>query len=140
MVFVGSQLGNDNLPSSSGQVGTMSTEELQSQIKSLIAELNWKLPKLAEVLFVAFNDDDVCDENIEIEKFYEKLKGHLKRKSTPPGLLKNYINIITNNSEYIKSNVVVPKYIPAQSISESLRSELELTSKAITRRISGNDL
>ncbi len=139
-MFVGSQLGNNNLPSSSGQIGTMSAEELQCQIKSLISELNWKLPKLAEVLFVALNDDDVCDEKSEIEKFYEKLKGHLKRSSTPPDLLKKYINIITNHSEYIESSVLVPKYIPSQGISESLRSEIEATSKAITRRLSGNDL
>ena len=138
-MFVESQLGNNNLLSSSGQIGTMIEEELQNQIKSLIAELNWKLPKLAEVLFVALNDDDVCDEENEIKIFYEKLKGHLKRKSTSQELLKNYINIITNHPAYMKSDVLVPKYISSQGISNSLRSEIEVISKTITLRAKGDD-
>ena len=77
----------------------METEELQSQIRSLISELNWKLPKLAEVLYIALNDDEVADEKIEIKVFYEKLKGQLKRKTTSAKLLNNYLNIITTHPD-----------------------------------------
>ena len=118
----------------------MNTEELQSQIKSVIAALNWKLPKLAEVLFVAMNDDDIYDEQSEVNAFYEKLRGHLKRKTTPPELLNNYLNIITNHPEYIKSDTVVTKYVKYSGISDDVRSDIEAVSKAITLRVKNDDL
>lgn len=117
----------------------MSTEDLQNQIRAIIAELNWKLPKLAEVLFTALNDDEVFDENTEIKKFYEKLKGHLKREKTPPELLRNYLNIITCHPAYIKNDVITPKYIPSDKISESLRCEMGTISKSITQMIIDED-
>jgi len=116
------------------------TEELQDQIRSLISELNWKTPKLAEVLYIALNDDEVSDEENEIKLFYEKLKGHLKRKTTPPQLLNSYLNIITSHPEYIKSSVVSARYIPSDSISETLRSGLKSISKSIAQSIDENNL
>ncbi|WP_420589076.1 hypothetical protein [Bacterioplanoides sp.] len=129
-----------NLTLEQGQTGTVETEELQDQIRSLISELNWKIPKLAEVLYVALNDDETKDEKSEIEAFYEKLKGHLKRKSTRPELLNNYLNIITNHPEYIKSSVISARYVPSNSISATLRSGLKSISKNITQNIDENDL
>lgn len=133
-------MGNKNLSLEQGQIGTVETEELQSQIRSLISELNWKLPKLAEVLYIALNDDEVSDEEIEIKVFYEKLKGHLKRKTTPAKLLNNYLNIITTHPDYMKSSVISARYIPSDSISITLRSGLKSISKNITQSIDENDL
>lgn len=118
----------------------MGTEELQEQLKSLISEMNWKLPKVAEVLYVSLNDDEVLDEEKEIKKFYEKLKGQLKRRTTSPKLLENYINLITNHPEYIKSNIISTRYVPSNTLSQSLRSNLGEISKGITKRINKNNL
>lgn len=117
----------------------MDTKELQDQIKSVSARLNWKIPKLAEILFVATNDEQ-CDEEVEVKLFYEKLKGQLKRNKTSPELLNNYLNIITNHPDYIKSDIVVPKYITTDKISQSLRDAIEITSEDITQRVVKNDL
>ncbi|MEZ0148623.1 MAG: hypothetical protein AB9Q22_00690 [Candidatus Reddybacter sp.] len=119
----------------------MKTKEIQNQIRSIASEMNWKLPKVAEVLFVALNEDDASiNEQMAINIFYEKLKGQLKRETTSSDLLNKYLNIMTNHPVYIKSNVVVPKYIFSNSISDALRSEMEITSKNITLSIRGDDL
>lgn len=133
-------MGNKNVSLKQGQIGTVETEELQSQINSLIHKLGWRTPKLAAVIYVAINDDEVSDEESEIKAFREKLKGHLKRKTTPPELLNNYLNIIRSHPEYQKSNVISARYVPSDNISETLRSELKSISKSITRRIGKNDL
>jgi len=116
----------------------METKELQNEIKSDISSINWKIPKLAEVLFVALHDEVINEEN-EQKRFYEKLKGQLKRESTPPDLLKNYLRIIREHPEYEKARAFKPHHIPSNCISKSMESELKNISESITKKIKRNE-
>jgi len=106
---------------SKGRIGTMTTEELQGEINRICSFLGWKLPKLAEILYVEINDDEVnYDDESCINKFYEKLKGQLKRRSTPSDLLENYLRIISMHPEFKKHNLVLPVFMPQGNLSKNM--------------------
>ncbi|GAA6133820.1 hypothetical protein NBRC116188_06090 [Oceaniserpentilla sp. 4NH20-0058] len=116
----------------------MNTNELQEVIKGTIDGLGWKIPKLAEVLYIHLNDEEPNEEE-SIRKFYEKLKGQLKRPTTPPEVLEQYINVIRTHPDYQKCNTVLPQYIPGHRISSNIQSGMKRISKNITKGLA-NDL
>ena len=69
------------------QMGTKQEAlEVQSQIKSLAAELGWTQNRLAQILYTELNEWD--DDN-EILKFQERLKKELQRSTTKIDRLKS---------------------------------------------------
>lgn len=113
----------------------METEELQDEIRNLISALGWKLPKLAEVLYVERHDDDVYDEDRAIKAFYEKLKGHLKRSTTSSELLKKYLEIIAQHPDSKKNDIVIPQFHQTKILSESMVLGMRSISKNIMQEI-----
>lgn len=112
-------------------MGTKSESlELQSQIKSLVAELGWSLNRLARTLYTELNE---WDDDGEIIKFQEKIKKELQRPTTKIEKLRVYLDVIVRHPEIQKLDLVFNKYIPKNSISLSLRKEMEDISKDIDK-------
>ena len=102
--------------------------EVQSQIKSLAAELGWTQNRLAQILYTELNEWD--DDN-EILKFQERLKKELQRSTTKIDRLKKYLEIVVSHPEAQKLDVVFNKYVPQNAISSSLSKEMGKVSKEI---------
>jgi hypothetical protein len=116
----------------------MTTEELQSEIKNTMSSLGWKTTHLAEVLYVAINDDDVQnDDPEEIKRFYEKLKGQLKRETTNPELLANYLKILSEHPEVQKHKLILPIYPKNNCLSDKFVAKMSQLSKEITKQAEG---
>ena len=111
----------------------METKDLQKEIKLLLEKLNWSLPKLAEVIYVEkFDDDEAQDESIAIRKFISTLKKQLSRESTSAELLKEYLLIISNHSDFSKLGLVTPYYTKSNKLSNTMESGMKNISKVIT--------
>ena len=82
------------------QINNMqTTEQLQAEILSIRKQLGWSNSRLAEVIAA----DDEANE-VDIEKFTEKLKKHLQRQTTPVELLLSYLQIIKNHPDFKRTN------------------------------------
>jgi len=111
------------------QMGTKQEAlEVQSQIKSLAAELGWTQNRLAQILYTELNEWD--DDN-EILKFQERLKKELQRSTTKIDRLKKYLEIVVSHPEAQKLDVIFNKYVPQNAISSSLSKEMGKVSKEI---------
>lgn len=111
----------------------MEAKDLQKEIKSLLDKLNWSLPKLAEVIYVEkIDDDEMQDEAAAIKKFESKLKKQLSRNTTKADLLKEYLLIISNHSDFSKLGLVTPYYTKSNKLSNTMESGMQNISKVIT--------
>lgn len=104
------------------------TIEVQSQIKSLVAELGWSQNRLARILYTEMNE---WDDEEEILKYQQRLKKELQRSTTKVKRLKEYLNIIVNHPDAKKLDVVLNRYIPQGSVSDSLSRGLREVSQEI---------
>lgn len=104
------------------------TLEIQSQIKSLAAELGWTQNRLAQILYTELNE---WDDDEEILKFQERLKKELQRSTTKVNRLKKYLEIVVSHPEAQKLDVIFNKYVPTNAISSSLSKEMVKVSKEI---------
>ncbi len=102
--------------------------EVQSQIKSLAAELGWTQNRLAQILYTELNE---WDDDDEILKFQERLKKELQRSTTKVDRLKKYLEIVVSHPEAQKLDVIFNKYVPTNAISSSLSKEMSKVSKEI---------
>jgi hypothetical protein len=119
---------------------TTETEELQNNIKELIHRLGWSIPKLAEVIYTTTHDDFEYEEN-ELKKFKDTLKHQLARKKTKPNLLKKYLDIISQDSDFKKNCLITPFYVRNINLNSSMIQRMSKSSKAITKiSKSKNDL
>ena len=112
-----------------GQMGTkQEVLEVQSQIKSLAAELGWTQVRLAQILYTELNE---WDDDDEILKFQERLKKELQRSTIKINRLKKYLEIVVSHPEAQKLDVIFNKYVPQNAISSSLSKEMGKVSKEI---------
>ncbi len=110
----------------------MGTLELQKEIENIISQFGWSRNKLARVLYMSLND---VDNEEDIRKFEERLKKHLTRKTTSVGKLQGYIKILSQQPEFLKTDLVLNRYVPDQSISLFLRAKMEKISKDIDEKL-----
>lgn len=108
----------------------MGTEEKQKQIQELRNSLGWSARKLADVLYEELycNDyEDLHDADPEaVSKFYEKLKKHLTRKTTPIKRLDEYLKIVTEHPDYtaLKLDKVPTKYVRHSCLDDEFTKRL----------------
>jgi hypothetical protein len=106
----------------------MGTNEVQKQIKEMIAGLGWTQKKLARVIYTELND---FDDEAEIIKFEERLKKDLTRSTVKIEKLECYLSIISRHPEFEKMDVVITNYKPTSFISSFLVKEMKATSKLL---------
>ena len=112
------------------------TEILRKEITSIMKRLNWKIPQLADILYVEMND---IDNEVEQKKFFEQLKGHLKRNTTPPELLDKYLRIISFHDDFVKSDLLLPTFIPHNNLGPDVLKGMKDISKEITKQVKNVD-
>lgn len=77
----------------------MGTIELQKQINLIKRQLKWTQNKLISVLYTELYETDVEE---EMRKFQERVKKELRRETTKPEKLQNYLNIISEHPDFKK--------------------------------------
>ncbi|MFG5012662.1 hypothetical protein ID106_19115 [Vibrio cholerae] len=110
----------------------MGTENLQKQIKEIIATLGWTQNQLARVIYTELND---CDVEGEILKFEEKLKKALYRSTTKPELLNRYLSIISLHPDFEKLDKVKFTYKSTGFLSDGIEKEMKMISKSLDRTL-----
>jgi len=106
-----------------------STQELQKELKNIIAQLGWSQNRLAREIYVNENEDDNVD---EITRFEGKLKKELIRPTTKPQRLNHYLDIISRHPDFDKLDIIIPRYYSSGILSE----EMEVGMRNISQMIS----
>jgi hypothetical protein len=110
----------------------MGTDELQSEIKRLIAKLKWSQKRLGREFYTAKYDDD---DYVEIRRHEEKVKKDLSRPSTNPELLMSYLEVIYLHQEFKKLDIVLPYYRKSGVLSDEMEKEMMKISKSISNLV-----
>ncbi len=117
----------------------MGTENKQAQIRDLLASLGWSIRQLADVIYEELYCDayeDLQDAEPEtVVNFYEKLKKHLSRKTTPAERLDEYLKVITEHPDYVslKLNKVPIKYVGHSCLDDDFTKLLSEYSSELDR-------
>ncbi|ADZ91980.1 hypothetical protein [Marinomonas mediterranea] len=103
-------------------MGTVSTQKLQTEIKSILGKLKWSHKKLARVVYAERNDFDNED---EIVRFEESFKKDLSRPTTKPERLSEYLMILSQQDEFQKSGMILPVYTKSGVLSETMEEGMK---------------
>lgn len=110
----------------------MGTNEVQKQIKEIIASLGWSQKKFARVIYTELND---YDDEAEIIKFEERLKKDLTRSTIKVEKLEAYLSIVRRHPEFEKIDIILPNYKPTRFISSFIVEEMKRTSKLLDKNL-----
>lgn len=113
-------------------MGTKETKYLQSEIKELIKGLDWSQKQLGEAVYFSRYDDE---DETEIQRMVEKVKKNLTRPTTKHEILEQYLCVIANHPEFIKSQRVIPCYVSLDELEPQLEQEMKIISKSVTRLV-----
>ncbi|AZQ84266.1 hypothetical protein EKO29_09680 [Colwellia sp. Arc7-635] len=105
------------------------TKELQTSIIEQIERLGWSVKRLARELYYHHNDVDDDDEVLKAE---ERLKKQLSRATTSAKKLDEILNTIPELDLFKKTNLVSPRYIASDVLSEDFRRAMKELSTSLT--------
>jgi len=94
--------------------------------------MKWSQQRLAYELLDELNENAT---EPEVVSFYESLKKALNRASTEPDLLRRYLDIISLHQDFEKANIIAPKYISTNQLSNDMESGMSQISKKIAKMI-----
>lgn len=107
-------------------------EEKQQELRDWIKKLGMTQKYFSEQYFI--EEYDSLNEE-EINAFYEKFKGHLKRSTTPIETIDIYLNYLYDMDEFQKKCYVKPTYIKNDSFSDEFNERMKNISKMITQSL-----
>lgn len=114
----------------------MGTEEIDTrqalvwQIKEAFKRLGWSERKTAYRLYDATAPN--YEDEVEAERFYQRFKKDLARKTTPLDKLHIYISIIESLPEYQEARFSFVKHVKDPILPDVIEEEM----KAISKRLS----
>ena len=82
---------------------TAETKQFQAEIIAIKKRLGWSNNVLANAIYCELNDED---DKESMQKFAETLKKQLQRSTTPVEILQNYLDIISRNDAFDRSNLI----------------------------------
>jgi len=106
-----------------------STQELQKELKDIIAQLGWSQNRLACEIYMSENEIDNDD---EITRFEGKLKKELIRTTTKPQRLNHYLDIIARHPDFEKLDIIIPRYYSSGILSEEMEAGMKKISQMIS--------
>lgn len=112
-----------------GQIGT---NELQSEIRKDLKSLGWSVRIFADVIFEEVYGDDGAE---DMSVFYEKIKKHLSRKTTPPEKLIKYVDILRRHPDYKSVLGVTPIFVNSGELNKDFLNKMSDISKNISRGV-----
>jgi|TARA_R110002050_G_scaffold280862_1_gene427998 hypothetical protein len=107
-------------------------EEKQNELKKWIKKLGMTRKYFAEQYFI--EEYDSLNEE-EINDFYEKFRGHLKRSTTPVETIEIYLNYLFEMEEFKKKYYIKPYYIEDNILSKKFVERMKKISSDITDKL-----
>lgn len=71
----------------------------------------------------------------EINRFYQKFKGHMKRKTTSIETINLYLNFLFEMDEFKNISYIKPKFYEEESFSDEFNKRMKKISKDITDKL-----
>lgn len=115
------------------------TQQLQDEIKTLIARLGWSQKTLAGELWSIMNDDDY-PQKIEVNRFAERLKKQLTRPTAAPEQLQRYLDLLQTHDQLKQLNVIVPNFVPSVGFSKEFLEGMRAISTHLDEKLDGEKL
>lgn len=115
-------------------MGTEKTQELQAIIKELCARAGWSQKRLAREIYITLQEYD-DEDDIEINRFEEKLKKALSRPTTNPEQLQRYLDVMRDMNAIKKADLIVPQYHSTNVLDPELEKAMLEVSKQLTKRL-----
>ncbi|EGR0394887.1 hypothetical protein OC506_20440 [Vibrio vulnificus] len=110
----------------------MNIREAQNEIRELISLLGWSQKRLARELYMEEFDDD---DELEIQRYEEKIKKALSRATTKLELLKGYLNFITSHPTFSKKRLVLNHFHSRECLSAEQLKVMEEFSSLVDKKI-----
>lgn len=107
------------------------TEEKQNELKKWISKLGMTRKYFAEQYFIDTYIYEIDNED-EINAFYEKFKGHLKRKTTSVEKINIYLNYLYEMDKFKKKCYIRPNKIENDIFGKEFDQKMEEISKNIS--------
>lgn len=92
------------------------THRLQEEIKALIARMGWSQRTLAGELWSLEYDTDFPQKE-DVDRFAERLKKHLTRRTAAPEKLQHYLELIQQHDQFRQLDLIVPRLVPSAGFS-----------------------
>lgn len=110
------------------------TKEKQEELKKWIKKLGMTQKYFARQFFI---DDYIYDNDNEeeIEEFYQKFKGHLKRITTPVETIEIYLSYLYGMDEFNKKCYVRPTKVEDDIFGDDFDLKMEEVSKNISEHL-----
>jgi transcriptional regulator with XRE-family HTH domain len=115
-------------------MGTEKTRELQTIIKELCTRAGWSQKRLAREIYIASQEYD-DEDDIEINRFEEKLKKALSRPTTKPEQLQHYLDVMRDMTAIEKTDLIVPQYHSSKVLEPELEKAMLEISKELTKKL-----
>ena len=110
------------------------TSDLQREIIKIAKVSGFSIKELARRIYTEMN---AIDNQAEIQRFTETFQKQLKRPSTKPERLQNYLNAIASIPDIQKLGII-PNHIPHDGL--GARNEIEKISKEIYDDLNSDEL
>lgn len=107
----------------------------QEELKSWIKKIGMTQKYFAEQYFIEVYGSY---EESEIQGFYEKFKGHLKRNTTPVETIDIYLNYLYQMEEFKKVGYIKPVYLEDDMFDKEFNKRMNEISKCITDKLIEN--
>lgn len=106
----------------------------QAELRKWIKKLGMTYKYFARQFFI---DDYIYDNDNEeeIELFYEKFKGHLKRKTTPIETINIYLKYLYEMEEFKKKCYIKPNKIEDDIFGKEFDRKMKEISKCISHKL-----
>lgn len=99
-------------------------EDLQKEIKGYLKRMKWSQMRLGRELYYEQHQFESDEEELEANRFGEKAKKDLSRKTTEIEVLEVYKNLIFQHKEFAKLGLAVTSQHQSNDLSSSLNEAL----------------
>ncbi|WP_162623008.1 hypothetical protein [Billgrantia lactosivorans] len=111
-------------------MGTFEKMGARDELRKAMRQLGWSTPRLAEVVYVARNDDDDLE---GIARLAERIKKEFQRESTSADKFYGYLKILQAHPEYSKLGEVVPVYHSGTALSPQVERGMKKISEQLSK-------
>lgn len=121
-----------------GHLGTMTTQELQKTIKSILKKMAWSQERLAREFYCDQNEDDF--DQVGEDKYVESFKKSLQRPTTSPEKLTRCLKFLQEDRSFKKIDMVRNQTPDNKDLSPTLSKALKEISHDISMDLNDKTL
>lgn len=110
----------------------MTTIEKQSEFNTWLGKLGLSLRQFAGMYMI---ENEIDPDEQMIDQFYDKIKKQIKRPTTKPEVIQQYLNFLYQTEEFQKAGFVRPQSFSRDYFSAEGREEMRRISRSLTKSL-----